>query len=62
MDKFVDISQYDDWDVLPILPEQEWTVKQEVFKMYSQEPIADKLVDDSVKEQKNTPVRQQQQN
>jgi hypothetical protein len=58
----MDISQYDDWDILPILPEQEWTVKQEVFKMYSQEPIADKLVDDSVKEQANTPVRQQQQN
>lgn len=57
----MDISQYGDYDILPILPEQEWQVKQEVWKMYSQEPIPDKLVDSSVKQQKNIPVKQQQQ-
>lgn len=57
----MDISLYDDWDVLPILPETEWQIKQEVVKLYSGEPIPDKLVDSSAKENKQVPLNQQKQ-
>jgi len=57
----MDISQYGDYDILPILPEMEWQIKQEVLNMYSKEPIPDKLVDSSVKESKNIPLKQQTQ-
>lgn len=57
----MDIAQYDDYQLLPILPEQEWTVKTEVLKLYGAEPISDKLVAPSVKEQKGVPVNQQKQ-
>jgi hypothetical protein len=57
----MDISQYGDWDILPIEPSMEWTVKQEAVKMFIGEPVADKLVDPSVKEQKTVPVTQQNQ-
>lgn len=57
----MDINQLDDYDPLPILPEHEWLVITEVFKMYSQQPVPDKLVDSSVKEQKGVPIKQQSQ-
>lgn len=57
----MDISQYSDYDILPILPEQEWQVIQELFKSFSVQPIRDAVVDSSVKEQKGMPVKQQQQ-
>lgn len=57
----LDISQYDDYDILPILPEQEWSIIQEVYKLYSTQPIPDKLVDATVKEDKNVPLKQQSQ-
>lgn len=57
----MDISLYDDWSVLPILPEQEWQIKQEVVKLYSGEPIPDKLVDSTTKENKQVPLNQQKQ-
>lgn len=57
----LDISLYGDYDILPILPEMEWQIKQEVVKMYGGEPIPDKTVDPSVNEQKNIPVTQQRQ-
>lgn len=57
----MDISQYGDYDPIPVLPEMEWQIKNEVFKLYSGEPIPDKLVDSSNKEQKEVPVREQQQ-
>jgi len=57
----MDISQYGDYDVLPILPEQEWQIKQEFVKLYGGEPVPDKLSDPSVSEQKNVPVTQQRQ-
>lgn len=57
----MDISQYDDWDILPILPDQEWQVKQEVIKIYSQVGVSDLLVDSSNKQQQGIPVQQQQQ-
>lgn len=57
----MDFSLYDDYSILPILPEMEWQIKQEVVKMYGGEPIPDKTVDPSVNEQKNIPVTQQRQ-
>lgn len=57
----MDISQYSDYDILPILPEQEWQVIQEVVKLYSTQPIRDAVVDDTVKELKGLPLKQQQQ-
>lgn len=57
----MDISQYDDYDALPILPEMEIQVKQMVIAMYSQEPTADRLVDSDVKESKGVPIIQQRQ-
>lgn len=56
-----DISQYGDYDPLPITPELEWQIKQEVVKLYSTEGTVDKLVDSSVKGQQNLPLREQQQ-
>ena len=55
----MDISLYGDWDVLPILPEQEWQVINEVYKLYSTQVVPDKLVDPTVDETKNTPTSQQ---
>lgn len=57
----MDISQYGDYDILPILPEMEWQIKQEVVKLYGGEPIPDKVVDSTNKEQKDVPIIQQQQ-
>lgn len=58
----LDMSQYDDWDILPILPEQEWQIKQEVFALYMKQPIPDRLVDVTSKDQKGVPIKQQQEN
>lgn len=57
----MDISQYSDYDILPLLPEQEWQVIQEVVKLYSGQPTPDKTVDSTVKENKGLPLKQQQQ-
>lgn len=57
----MDISLYGDYDPLPILPEMEWQIKQQVVALYSQEPIPDKVVDSTTKEQKNIPLNQQRQ-
>lgn len=57
----MDITQYSDYDPLPILPEQEWQVIQEVYKLYSSQPIPDKVIDATVKELKGLPLKQQQQ-
>lgn len=57
----MDISQYGDYDILPVLPEMEWTIKAEVLKLYGAEPLADKLVDPGVKESKGVPINQQKQ-
>lgn len=54
----LDITQYTDWDVLPLLPEQEWQIIQEVYKIYSTEPMPAKLVDPGLK-QEGTPLIQQ---
>ncbi|MGL4186257.1 MAG: hypothetical protein ACRCR4_10795 [Thiotrichaceae bacterium] len=57
----MDVSQYGDYDPLPILPEMEMTIKERVIKLYSVQPIPDKLVDPSVSEVKNVPTNQQSQ-
>lgn len=57
----MDVSEYGDYDALPILPEQEWTVIQEVVKMYSSQPVPDKVVDSTSKEEKSAPINQQKQ-
>lgn len=57
----MDISQYGDYDLLPILPEQEWQVKQEVYKLYSTIGTADMLVDDTTKQQQGLPIKDQKQ-
>lgn len=56
----LDFTQYSDYDPLPLPPEYEWQVKQEVYKLYMNEQIPDKLVDPGVKEGK-TPLAQQEQ-
>jgi len=57
----MDISQYGDYDILPVPGEWEWQIITEVYKMYSTQPIPDKLIDPTVKENKNVPLKQQQQ-
>lgn len=57
----MDISQYGDYDILPILPEQEWQVINEVYKLYSTQVTAGKIVDSTVKEDKGIPINQQKQ-
>lgn len=56
----LDFTQYSDYDPLPLPPEYEWQIKQEVYRLYMNEQIPDKLVDPGVKEGK-TPLAQQQQ-
>jgi hypothetical protein len=55
----MDISMYGDYDPLPILPEQEWQVIQEVYKIYATQVVPDKLVDSTAEESKNIPISQQ---
>lgn len=55
----LDISQYGNWDVLPILPEQEAQIIEIVSRLFLGEPMADKIVN-SNKEQKQ-PIQTQSQ-
>jgi hypothetical protein len=57
----LDIAQYGDYDPLPVLPEMEFVIKQQVCAMYGAELVADKIVDAGHKEQKGTPINQQTQ-
>lgn len=57
----MDISQYGDYDPLPVLPEMEFTIVQEVCKLYSSQPIPDKISEATVKENKGIPLKQQSQ-
>ena len=58
----MDISMYSDYEPLPILPEQEWEVINQVYKLYSTQVVPDKLVDPTVDESKGVPTVQQKQN
>ncbi len=57
----MDVSQYSDFDPLPVLPEQEWQIIQEVYKLYSNQRIPDKIIDSTAKENQGVPLKQQQQ-
>jgi hypothetical protein len=57
----LDFSEYGDWDVLPLTPELEWGIKNEVVKLYSGVGIGDRLVDVTDKSQQGVPIKQQQQ-
>jgi hypothetical protein len=57
----LDISQYTDWDILPVPAEMEWDIISEVVKLYMAEPVADKINDSKQSEQRNIPVTQQRQ-
>jgi hypothetical protein len=58
----MDITQYGDFEPLPILPEMEWEIKQQVFAFYMKQPTADRLVDSTTSEQKGVPIKGQSQN
>lgn len=57
----MDINQYDDYDPLPVMPEMEWDIITQVYKMYSSQPIPDKIVSPTSKEEKGIPTNQQKQ-
>lgn len=57
----MDVNQYGDYDPLPILPEMEFQVKQEVCKMYGALIPSDRIVDPGHKEQHGTPTEIQTQ-
>lgn len=57
----MDVSQYGDYDPLPILPEMEMQAVQQVYQMYIGQPLKDSVVDSTVKELKGIPLKQQQQ-
>ena len=57
----LDISQYGDYDPLPLPADMEWEIKKQVLALYISEGASDKLVDSSVSESKNIPSQQQAQ-
>lgn len=57
----MDISQYGDYDMLPLLPEQEIDIKNQAIKFFMQETTPDMLVDVTSDQQKGVPVNQQKQ-
>lgn len=57
----LDIGTYSDHDILPLPADMEWDCIQETYKLFSTEPIADKLVDSSENEERNVPIIQQRQ-
>ena len=57
----MDIAEYGDYDMLPVPPELEWSIVQEVYKLYSSQPAPSKVVDATVKEEQRMPIREQKQ-
>jgi hypothetical protein len=57
----MDIANYGDHDILPVPPEMEWEIVQEVYKLYITQPIADKVVSPTAKEERGIPLNQQEQ-
>jgi hypothetical protein len=57
----MDVSDYGDYDIIPLPPEFEWDVIKEVYALYTSQPIPDKLVDSTVKENIRIPTIQQRQ-
>jgi hypothetical protein len=58
----MDISAYTEYEALPILPEMEDEIIMRLLQRFGKEVVPDKLVDAATKEQKGTPIRNQQQN
>lgn len=58
----MDISLYDDYDPLPILPEYEMDVKNQAIEFFMQEINPDMLVDVTSDQNKGLPAAQQKQN
>lgn len=57
----MDVSLYGDYDMLPVPPEWEWDIITEVYKLYSTQPVPDKVVDATMSELKGTPMNDQKQ-
>ena len=57
----MDISQYGDYDLLPLPPEYEAEAIGAVVQLFKEQPTPDKLVDPSASEQKGIPITQQRQ-
>lgn len=57
----LDMDNYDDYTMLPIPPEWEWDIVKEVYGMYSTQPIPDKVVEATAKEQIKIPINDQRQ-
>lgn len=57
----MDISQYGDYDILPVPPEYEFEIKKQVLSLFAPEGVTDLIVDSSNKMQANVPVQQQKQ-
>ena len=55
----MDISKYDDYTMLPILPEHEAEVVKRVVALYEGMRTADKLTDPAVNQQVGVPITQQ---
>lgn len=57
----LDANQYGDYDILPLPPEFQWQVLTEVYKMYTTQPVPDKVVDSTQSELKTIPINDQKQ-
>lgn len=57
----MDISNYGDYDPLPITPEHEFEIKKQVLALFAPEGVTDLIVDSSNKMQSNVPVERQKQ-
>lgn len=57
----LDISQYSDWDILPVPADMESQVIGLCLEMFGREPVKDEITDSGHNEQSNVPVPQQAQ-
>lgn len=57
----LDISQYSDWDILPVPADMEGQVIGFCLDLFRNEPVKDKVVDSGRKEQTGVPIQQQAQ-
>lgn len=57
----LDISQYGDWDILPIPPDMEADIVNQAYNMFVAEPVANKLDDPGRAQQAGIPVTKQTQ-
>lgn len=57
----MDVSQYDDYTMLPVPPEWEFDIVKQVVALYLTQPIPDKVVDSTTKEEMKMPIKEQSQ-